>query len=251
LVSVADRSISILYDDAALIIKTERENFLCVADLHLGYSPTTSAVQLPNQRTLLLLSSKIIQISRRTHVENLVLLGDLKHNIARVTYLDRSLISQFFGELNSSFRTIRLVLGNHDGSITSILPDYVVAIRKGILLNHIYLMHGHTLPGPEVLKSNFIVMGHLHPTFYKEHSPLNGQRVWILMTLYLKSLFPKRSIPYNLIIMPSFNPETSSSSNLLYSHTFSSRTSPLLNRCQKEIVRIKTISLNGAILAEA
>ncbi|MGQ9782282.1 MAG: metallophosphoesterase [Nitrososphaeria archaeon] len=247
---MTNRNLSILYDDAALILKTKKDKFLCVADLHLGYSQATSSVLLLDQRTLTSLASMIVDISKRTQVKNLVLLGDLKHSIARVTYLDRKLINQFFGELNSSFKTIYLILGNHDGSMKNILPNYVITIRKGILLNNAYLMHGHTLPGPEILKSNLIVMGHLHPTFYKERSPLNGQRIWILMTLYLRSLFPNKEVPYNLVIMPSFNPETSFPLNLSYSSDFSSRTSPLLNRCRREIVRIKTISLDGTVLTQ-
>ncbi|MEM3403609.1 MAG: metallophosphoesterase [Nitrososphaeria archaeon] len=246
---MASGNISILYEDAALIIKTKKDDFLCVADLHLGYSPPTPSVLLPDRRACMSLASKITDISRKTKVENLILLGDLKHTIARATYSDHLLVNHFFDKLSSSFRKIHLVLGNHDGSITNILPSHVVPIKRGELLGQIYLMHGHTLPSYEVLKSNLIVMGHLHPVFYKEHSPLNGQRVWILMTLSLKNLFPKKKALYNLIIMPSFNPETSYSLKLSYSLGFTSLTSPLLNRCKKEIIKIKTVSLEGAILS--
>jgi metallophosphoesterase superfamily enzyme len=111
-------------------------------------------------------------------------------------------------------------------------------------------MHGHTLPGQEVLKSNLIIIGHLHPLYYKEHSPLNGQRVWILMELYLSKVFPGKDKIYRLIVMPSFNYEISFSLYHIYSPNLSSRISPLLNRCKEDVLETKIISFDGTILSQ-
>ena len=246
---MTNKGISIFYGDAALLLNWQGERFLCVSDLHLGYTPSAN-VPLYNGKLTVTLANKILKVSKRARVENLFLLGDVKHTIARVLYSDRSSINQFFDVLKPYFKKIYLVLGNHDGSIMDVIPSYVNAIRTGFLLGNTYLMHGHTLPGPDIQKADLIIMGHLHPLFYREHSPLNGQRVWIIMTLYLRALFPKINKPYKLVIMPSFNPEISFPLSFSYSSNFSSRISPLLNRCKMDVLRIKVISFDGTILSQ-
>jgi metallophosphoesterase superfamily enzyme len=246
---VASKRITILYDKAALVINSQNKNFICVADLHLGYTPSSS-VLLHNRRLVVELADKIIEQSRNVNVDNIILLGDVKHTIARVSYSDRLMIDSFFATLRLFFKEIYLVLGNHDGSISRILPTYVKEIKRGFLLNRTYFMHGHALPSTEALNSNLIVMGHLHPLFYKEHSPLNGQRVWILMTLRLNKVFADKHKIFRLIVMPSFNPEISFPLNLSYSTNFSGRISPLLNRCKEDVLETKVISLDGTVLAQ-
>jgi metallophosphoesterase superfamily enzyme len=248
-ISVADRRITVLYDKAALVINSQNKNFICVADLHLGYTPSSS-ILLHSRQLAVKLADEIVEQSRKAKAENLILLGDIKHTIARVSYSDRSLIDSFFATLRLFFKEVYLVLGNHDGSISRILPTYVKEVKRGLLLDRTYLMHGHALPGLEALKSNLIVMGHLHPLFYKEHSPLNGQRVWILMTLRLNGVFPGKHTIFRLIVMPSFNSEISFPLSLAYSPNFSSKISPLLNRCKEDVLETKIISLDGTILAQ-
>lgn len=246
---MADRRISILYDKAALVINSQNKNYFCITDLHLGYTPSSS-ISLHNRRLTVELADKIIELSKTANAENLILLGDVKHTIARVSYSDRSLLDSFFATLRFFFKEIYLILGNHDGSISRILPAYVKPIKRGLLLSNTYFMHGHTLPGQEVLKSNLIIIGHLHPLYYKEHSPLNGQRVWILMKLYLSRMFPGKDKIYRLIVMPSFNYEISFPLYHMYSPNLSSRISPLLNRCKEDMLETKIISFDGTILSQ-
>ena len=246
---MADKGITILYDDAVLIARSHQGKFICIADIHLGYSPSISPT-LDSRRSTAMLADKIVEISKKAKVDNLILLGDVKHSIARITYLDRLSLSLFFKKLLPSFRSIVLVMGNHDGSINRMLPPSVKLVKRGVLIDGTYFMHGHTLPGPDALKSNLIIMGHLHPIFYKDHSPLNGQRVWLLMSLFLRKIFPQRAKSCKLIVMPPFNPEISFQLNFSYSPSFSSRISPLLNKCKEDISSMKVISLDGTLLTQ-
>jgi putative SbcD/Mre11-related phosphoesterase len=242
------RKISIFYKDAAIVYNLKKERFLCVADLHIGYSPTPS-FPYHSKRLTMDLAKRIIQISTNSKSNNLILLGDIKHTIARITRSDDLEIRSFFEEIKPFFKKIYLVLGNHDGSIKTILPSYVITIRKGLLLGDVYFMHGHTLPEKEVKKANLIIMGHLHPIFFRPRSPLNGQRVWLIISLYLNNLFPVRK-SYNIIITPSFNSEIIFPLNFSYSSEFSSRIAPLLNRCKFDIFSVKIISLDGVLLEQ-
>ncbi|MEM3871497.1 MAG: hypothetical protein QXE05_02950, partial [Nitrososphaeria archaeon] len=110
---------------------------------------------------------------------------------------------------------------------------------------------GHSLPSFDVKKTDTIIMGHIHPLYFKENSPLNGQRIWILIKLYLKQVYSSLKKPYNLIIMPTFNYELYLPSNLFLPYSFIGKNSPLLNRCRKDILSTKIISMNGVLLADA
>ena len=45
-----------------------------------------------------------------------------------------------------------------------------------MVLGDILLTHGHTFPSETRSNINKIVMGHIHPTFFRENSVLNGQK---------------------------------------------------------------------------
>ncbi|MGB9724860.1 MAG: metallophosphoesterase [Nitrososphaeria archaeon] len=239
----------LLYKDAAIKIEIGKEHFLCLSDLHIGYSPS-NIIKIDSKRISVLFSEKIKDLYERTKSRNLIILGDLKHTIGRVTLNEQKSISLFFSQINSYFKKIYFILGNHDAYIQNFLPSNVQIVKRGFLLNKFYLMHGHTLPDPNIKKSNTIIMGHIHPLYSKENSPLNGQRVWIIIKLYLKQIYSSLTKQYNLIIMPTFNHELYLPSNYVLSYNFIGKNSPLLNRCKKDILSTKIISMEGVLLNE-
>jgi metallophosphoesterase superfamily enzyme len=48
-------------------------------------------------------------------------------------------------------------------------------------------------------------MGHIHPTFFRENSVLNGQKIWIFLKVKKQSIFPSTKGSLDLILLPSFN----------------------------------------------
>ncbi|MEM0052892.1 MAG: metallophosphoesterase [Nitrososphaeria archaeon] len=239
-----------LYPDAALKIKVGSDYFLCISDLHIGYSPSP-LVKVDSRRIALIFSKKIEELYERTKSNNLIILGDLKHTIGRTTLNEQKSLSLFFDKICSCFKKIYLVLGNHDASVQNFLSTNIEVVKKGLILNNFYFMHGHSLPSFDVKKTDTIIMGHIHPLYFKENSPLNGQRIWILIKLHLKQVYSSLKKPYNLIIMPTFNYELYLPSNLFLPYSFIGRNSPLLNRCRKDILSTKIISMNGVLLADA
>ncbi|MBC7090846.1 MAG: metallophosphoesterase [Nitrososphaeria archaeon] len=239
----------LLYKDAAIKIEIGREHFLCLSDLHIGYSPS-NIIKIDSRRISALFSEKIKDLCEKTKARNLIILGDLKHKIGHITLNEQKSLSLFFSQINSYFKKIYLILGNHDACIQNFLPSNVQIVKRSFLLNKFYLMHGHTLPDLNIKKSNTIIMGHIHPLYSKENSPLNGQRVWIIIKLYLKQIYPSLTKQYNLIIMPTFNHELYLPSNYVLSHNFIGKNSPLLNRCKKDILSTKIISMEGVLLNE-
>lgn len=241
--------INFLYKDAALKIEVENEHFLCISDLHIGYSPS-SIIRVDSRRIAFLLSKKIEALYEKTRSNNLIILGDIKHTIGRTTLNEQLSLSLFFSKISPYFKKIYLLLGNHDAGFRNVLLTNIEVVKKRLLLNNFYLMHGHSLPILDIKKANTIVMGHIHPLYFKENSPLNGQRIWVIIKLYLKQIYPSLKKSYNLIIMPTFNHELYLPSNSIFPYNFIGKNSPLLNRCRRDILSTKIISMEGVLLAE-
>ncbi len=242
--------ITFLYPDATLKIEIGSDNFLCISDLHIGYSPSP-LVKVDSKRIAFILSRKIEELCKKAKSNNLIILGDLKHTIGRVTLNEQRSLKLFFNKISSCFKKIYLVQGNHDAGIQNLLPTNTELIKKGLILSNFYFMHGHSLPIPDVRKVNTIIMGHIHPLYFKENSPLNGQRIWVIIKLHIKQIFPSLKKVYRLIIMPTFNYELYLPSYFISPYNFIGRNSPLLNKCKQDILSTKIISTNGVLLADA
>lgn len=238
--------VSFLYKDAAIKIEIGHKRFLCISDLHIGYSPSAN-LKINSKRIATILSNKVIELHNKTGSKNLIILGDIKHTIARTSLDEQKSLSFFFSQITPYFNNIYLVLGNHDASVRNFLPTNIQIVRRGLLLSNIYLMHGHALPSSEVKRSDTIIMGHVHPLYFKENSPLNGQRIWLIIRLYLKELYPLKK-SYNLVIMPTFNSELYLPSTTKSTGNFVGKASPLLNKCKKDILSMKIISTEGVLL---
>lgn len=55
---------------------------------------------------------------------------------------------------------ILVVKGNHDGGIGDLIE---VASSHGIKIGKLGILHGHALPGDDVLRARTILLGHAHP----------------------------------------------------------------------------------------
>jgi uncharacterized protein len=101
---------------------------------------------------------------------------------------------------------VYLIPGNHDSRIGLITPEKVHLIGvKGMVLGDILLTHGHTFPSELRSNINKIIMGHIHPTFFRENSVLNGQKIWIFLRVKKEAIFPSTKGSLDLILLPSFN----------------------------------------------
>jgi putative SbcD/Mre11-related phosphoesterase len=136
-----------------------------ISDLHLGWEKllNQSGVHVPSQtpkiKSMLL---KLIKESKPTH---LILLGDVKDAITKISMEEWKDIPEFFETLEKKVSEIRVFLGNHDGNIEPLLPETVKIIpASGASFGDVGLFHGHAWPIPELLTCRNLVIGHLHPT---------------------------------------------------------------------------------------
>jgi uncharacterized protein len=117
---------------------------------------------------------------------------------------------------------------------------------KGMVLGDILLTHGHTFPSELRSNINKIIMGHIHPTFFRENSVLNGQKIWIFLKVKKESIFPSTKGSLDLILLPSFNKYTYGNSRMKNRKI----TSPILKKIlsKESIDRCLIVSIDGTII---
>jgi putative SbcD/Mre11-related phosphoesterase len=149
----------------AIILQEKSDRALVVSDLHLGWEMLLSqrGVHVPSQtpkiRNMLL---KLIKETKPTH---LILLGDVKDAITKVSMEEWKDIPEFFEDIQEKVSEIQVVLGNHDGNLEPLLPEAVKIVpSSGISFGDVGLFHGHAWPAPKLLECRSLVTGHVHPT---------------------------------------------------------------------------------------
>ncbi len=141
------------------IIPNERAMFISdlnavvVADLHIGYEMEMrkEGIKIPNYTGEMI--ARLKRIIEKKNAEMLIILVDVKHSIGECRDVK---------ELENLDAEIRVVKGNHDGGIESLLSAKIYP-AGGFRLGDYGFIHGHSWPNEEVMHSEFVFMGHLHP----------------------------------------------------------------------------------------
>jgi len=191
---------------AALIVNFNNKNkkFIVVSDLHLGLEYAFHADYVKEDPLFVLFENELSNLVISNKANYLILLGDIKNNIFKINNTDWKLLLNFFKTL-SNYCEVYFVPGNHDSYINPVLVDSINLIGpRGMTIDDVLFTHGHTLPycRPDV---RAIIMGHMHPVFFKTGSILNGQRIWIFLKFKKKLFCPQSPGSVDLILMPSFN----------------------------------------------
>ncbi len=154
---------------------------LVVADLHIGveYELERNGIRIPPQWKDM--AEEILSLKEESGAETLTINGDLKHSIPSEKWEFRD-VRSFFREIRHAFDEIHLVKGNHDGGIQYEVPSWVTLHPgSGFVFEGIGIFHGHAWPSDDVMKSDVLVMGHMHPAVRFTDSLGNSQNepCWI------------------------------------------------------------------------
>ena len=178
-----------LPDIPALVFEGQKR-ILVVADLHLGYEYELlkKGINIPNQSSFI--SQALKETIIESKAERLIFLGDVKHNIPNISALEAKSLPKF---MNFDI-PYKIIKGNHDGSIESLLG---VSTYNHIKVDGTLFIHGHM----KIPKMEFesLVMGHSHPAIEitDELGRRTKEKCWI------KGKFPSGQ---DIIIMPAYNP---------------------------------------------
>lgn len=184
-----------------------RKSFLCVADLHLGYELALgeAGFNLPDQTDAILRTLTSIEVG-----DNLLLLGDIKHSISAARKYESYRITGFLTSLSERFSSVTIVAGNHDGMLDRSVPEGISLLSsQGLKISDIGFAHGHSWPSDEVMRSEVLVWGHLHPCIRS----LDRMGAAVTTKCWLKGRVHPEAIKKRYsridvresIIMPSFN----------------------------------------------
>ncbi len=183
-----------MYNENALLIG----DCLIIADLHLGieHELEKDGIKIPAQAVPM--TGKIIDLLMESGAKHLVILGDLKHNIPRISWHEYSQIPPMIKTF-SNYADITVIKGNHDGNIEKLLPN--VPVVKYLKIGDSLLLHGHTKI-PENQNFSRIIAGHNHPCveFHDGFKSIK-ESAWIKTRLKSGTAEEEAEV----IIMPAFN----------------------------------------------
>lgn len=188
-----------------------KEKIIIVADLHIGIEQefTELGAHVPSQTPTI--SKNLFSLCETYAPTQLILLGDIKHNIPSPSWQERKDVRNFLTDI-ASYAEVHIVPGNHDGNIDRLVPPSVTLHpSSGFSLPDINVgfVHGHRWPRKEVMHCDKIVMAHTHPTVMLKDS-LGYQAFapcWLrggFLPEETHDKYPDAKNP-TVVIMPAFN----------------------------------------------
>jgi hypothetical protein len=148
----------------AAIIKTQKTQTLIIADLHIGWEMALAekGIHIPTQTPRLL--KTLLMLTFKHKPDRLLILGDVKHTVAKAELGEWQDIPEFFNQLKKHIKEIIIIRGNHDGNLEPLLPENIKLLPAvGTVIGSVGLFHGHRWPPPTLLKCETLIMGHVHP----------------------------------------------------------------------------------------
>lgn len=197
-----------IINEPALFIDDKK--LLVIADLHIGIETELREYGLNTPIQTKNITNHIISLCKKNNPRDIILLGDIKHNIPSSTIEERRDVKNLLKEIQV-YGKIHILPGNHDGNIRKITPkEAIIHPSDGISFNNVGFVHGHRWPNNRIMQCEQIIIGHTHPTImltdrlgYKTYEPcwLKGN----FIQNKLKEKYPNSKIS-EILIIPAFNP---------------------------------------------
>jgi uncharacterized protein len=197
-----------LIDEPALLLKEKK--LLVIADLHIGIESELreNGLLVPSQTRMM--EQRLISILTNHTINDIVLLGDIKHTIPSSTNQERADVRNFLHTIQS-YGALHVLPGNHDGNIDRLLaPEVHLYSSDGFVFEGIGFVHGHRRPSIEVMQCDQVIIGHSHPTvmFIDRLGYRTFEQCWLRGHPFLEVLQQKypTSPASEILLMPAFNP---------------------------------------------
>ncbi|MCX8188979.1 MAG: metallophosphoesterase [Nitrososphaeria archaeon] len=141
------------------------ESILVVSDLHFGIEEELEAegIHVPSSLAPKIINF-IIKPVKELSLNEVLILGDVKHEFGYPSpseWISTKKLISSLKELNVKLRVVR---GNHDNYIITIFKEFnVELIQPYTIIGDMTFTHGH-IPEEELNTTNFIIVGHEHPS---------------------------------------------------------------------------------------
>jgi putative SbcD/Mre11-related phosphoesterase len=197
-----------IIDEPALLLKEKK--LLIIADLHIGIESELrkNGLQVPSQTNVM--EQRLISILTTNTIHDIILLGDIKHNIPSSTIQERTDVNRFLNTIQT-YGTLHVLPGNHDGNIDRLLiPNIQLHPSDGFVFEGIGFTHGHRRPTNEVMQCEQVIIGHTHPTVMLTDrlGYRTFEQCWLRSAPLSDTLQEKypTSPTSQIFVMPAFNP---------------------------------------------
>ncbi|MEO0282053.1 MAG: metallophosphoesterase [candidate division WOR-3 bacterium] len=193
------------------VLFIEKLKAIVIADLHIGieHELAKNGIKIPNQMPLML--KKIKSALRKTKSKNLIVLGDIKHQVPGINFFEQKEIPSFFEQLKKMCQ-IKICIGNHDTFIKDLIPNEIeVYDSKGFAMENYGFFHGHAWPDKNLMSCDYLITSHIHPTllFTDKLGHRIIEPVWIKSYLKNDKIKEKYKIEVKgkieMIVLPAFN----------------------------------------------
>ncbi len=207
----------------ALVMDGDRKG-IAVADLHIGMEKELHdiGISIPSQTPLLI--ERMHGILDSASPDYIVIIGDLKNSVDRISKQEYREIPRFIEALLDRDMEIHFFPGNHDGLLDRLIPRRKKGDRspedrvhlggpRGGSIEGVGFFHGHTWPDSEVISQGTIVAGHNHPniSFRDALGTRMSEPCWLRARFQPEMLGMKypdidMDVEREMILMPSFTP---------------------------------------------
>ena len=238
--------IRIVPSEPALMLEGKNRS-LVITDLHIGFESSLFAnkISVGKNTSIQETITLIEEIIEKTKANSLILLGDVKSSIKSISKNEWNDVPLFLKKMSDKVDTT-LVPGNHDANIQKLVPDEVIQVSSaGLEIENILLTHGHTMPSENFSNVDKIIMGHVHPVFFKDESVINGKRVWVSLIADKQQIFSSTSGDVEITVIPSFNKYFYATHKKQYKKSIS----PIIEKIKK-VKSAKIITLDGTIIGD-
>jgi uncharacterized protein len=186
------------YINRCLLIREENRKIIVIGDLHLGYEEqmqTTGVFVFRRQlKEVINLLEQIFEAV--SLVDEIVLLGDVKHNFGKITKQEWQDISFLFDYLKEKTERISVIRGNHDSVLGPIAKKKNVALKEYYIIGSYCFLHGNK-DFAEIYNKEIKhwIIGHGHPAVAISDGIKTEKYKCFLVGKYMKK---------EVIIVPSF-----------------------------------------------
>ena len=146
-----------------------KEKILVLGDLHLGYEESLNeqGIFIPRQQFEIILNELGKIFARTGKLEEIVILGDLKHEFGSISEQEWNETLEILDFLKRHSKNVILIKGNHDTILGPIAKRKDIALKDFYKTNGICFLHGDKL-FPECLNKDvkMLIMGHRHPAVF-------------------------------------------------------------------------------------
>ena len=198
--------IRFLYNYPSIYIPKEKA--VIITDIHIGieYEIYRSGITIPSQVEKI--EKRIDELIKITKAKQLIILGDVKHQVPSISWQEYNEIPDFLGHFSGV--KVSIIKGNHDGNIERLAPkDIDIYEPQGFKLGDILLTHGQSWPDKKDLDAKYLIMGHVHPSIqFLIENFRTVEPCWLKCEINNKKLEKKFKLKTNFkqgIIMPAFN----------------------------------------------